>query len=157
MIDRLYILAMIALVCCGMIGLLWVSKAMAAEWPVQYSWLYPQPVPEHVRFALFVRPCDSCPHEAAEQTRALAVTQSHDYARLQHDAYVVVRDTRSGAEIARLTVAQTRLDARLLPALRECRVGGPCPGPSAMRDVLRQDRERAGESVRPRAEPRVMP
>ncbi|NCA73201.1 MAG: hypothetical protein EOM91_24770 [Sphingobacteriia bacterium] len=33
MIDRLYILAMIALICCGTLGLLWMSRAMAEPVP----------------------------------------------------------------------------------------------------------------------------
>ena len=45
MMDRLYIAAMIALVCCGMAGLLWMSKAMAEPVPAYegctLAWDYP--------------------------------------------------------------------------------------------------------------------
>lgn len=33
MTDRIYILAMLAIVCCGTLGLLWMSRAMAAPVP----------------------------------------------------------------------------------------------------------------------------
>lgn len=147
MINRLYIAGMIALVCGGMAGLLWMSKAMAEEWPVQFSWQYPQPVPEHVRFELRLQPCDTCDFVSVDATRSLSVTRSYDYDALQCGSHVIVRD-RAGAEIGRIPAAQTRIDARILPAMRECRMGGECPGPSAMRAMLRPDGERAGERDR---------
>jgi hypothetical protein len=61
---------------------------------------------------------------------------------------------RAGAEIGRIPAAQTRLDPRLLPALRTCRMGGDCPGNEAMRQMLREDGQRAGE--RDRVEARVI-
>jgi hypothetical protein len=152
--DRLYIAGMIALVCLGMTGLLWMSKALADEWPVVFSWSYPQPVPEHVRFELRAQPCPTCDFETAETTRMLAVSRSYDYDALQTGSHVVVRDIRTGAEIGRLPALQTRLDPRLLPALRECRMGGECPGSTAMRKMLRPDGQRA--MPRDRVAPRVI-
>lgn len=140
--DRLYIIAMIALICCGTLGLLWVSRAMADEWPVMFSWSYPQPVPEHVRFELRVQPCHTCDLETAGTTGALALTRSYDPDALQCGSFVIVRDSRSGSEIGRLPAVQLRIDQRLMPALRACRLGGDCPGPSAMREMLRDHRER---------------
>jgi hypothetical protein len=151
--NNLYFPALGVMILLCMAGLLWMSKAMAEEWPVVFSWSYPQPVPEHVRFELRVQPCSTCDLEAVETTRMLAVSRSYDYDALQ-GSHVVVLDIRSGAEIGRLPALQTRLDARLLPALRECRMGGDCPGSTAMREMLREDGERA--MPRDRVEPRVI-
>ena len=151
MIDRLYIIAMIAMTCALMLGLLWMSKAMAEEWPVTFSWSYPQPVPEHVVFELHVKPCPTCDFEPVETTRALAISRSYNYDALQAESHVVVLDARTGEPIEQIPALQGRIDSRLLPALRACRMGGDCPGSGAMQRLLRQDRERAvpGDSVEP--------
>jgi hypothetical protein len=136
------------------LGVLAVGIARAETFPVMFSWSYPQPVPAHVIFELFVRPCATCNFEAIERTRSLAVSQSHDYTQLQPDSFVVVRDQRSGQELERLSAVQGRIDARLLPALRACRMGNPCPGAGAMQRMLRTDGERDREG---RANPRIIP
>jgi hypothetical protein len=60
MMDRLYILGMIALVCAGMTGLLWMSKALAQTASVPayegaaFAWDYPSNTPNHTGFRLTV-------------------------------------------------------------------------------------------------------
>ena len=152
--NNLYFPALGVMIVLCMAGLLWMSKAMAEEWPVSFSWSYPQPVPEHVVFELHVKPCSTCDFEAVETTRMLAVSRSYDYDALQTGSYVVVLDIRSGEEIGRLPALQGRIDSRLLPALRECRMGGDCPGSGTMQRLLREDRERA--VPRDRVAPRVI-
>lgn len=149
--SRIAILATIAAIC---VGAVFAQRAIAEEWPVSFSWSYTQPVPEHVAFELYVRTCSTCDFEAAETTRRLAVSRSYDYDALQPGSYVAVLDIRTGEEIERIPALQTRLDARLLPALRACRMGGDCPGAGAMQRLLREDGKRA--VPRDRVAPRVI-
>lgn len=126
----------------------------AETWPVQFSWDFTQPVPPNVEFELRVQPNEACDFKPASTTRNLVVTSQCDYDTLKQGSVVVVRDSRTGAEIEQIKAYQIRLDTRLMPALRECRMGGKCPGPSAMRDVLRENGERAVS--RDRVEPRAI-
>jgi hypothetical protein len=119
------------------------SDLVINEWPVMFSWNYRQPVPEHVEFELVVRPCAECPLTKIASVGNLAHVASFDYAKLQQGAFVIVRNVDNGAEIERLPVTQGRIPDGLMPQVRQCRMGGACPGAGALQRMLRADGERA--------------